>query len=186
MHEKPAFRVGGEHEVTASESVAIRLNWNADGHCMVFEVNDDATSKLFSIDAGGEHARALDLCNQGATRVQGRPVFFGQDDFAFASNRSGSLSIRRGDLRWQTVSQLTWPCPDESDDGLVAPGSDPAQFSFLRANETSEMPHVHLGRVDAVSAPLLLAPGMSNQPWFVPVRLPFEMAPMGARCSCSR
>lgn len=168
VHEKPEFRVDGEHEITASDRGAIRPNWNADGWSIVFEVKEGATAMLFSIDAGGKHERALDLCNHGATRVQGRPAFFGQDDFAFVSNRSGSLAIWRCDLRRQTVSQLTWPGPDESDYGPAAPGSAPAQFLLFRAKKPSETPHVHLGRVGAVDAPLLLAPGMSSQPWFVP------------------
>lgn len=168
VRETTDFRVDSVREITTSDRVAIRPNWNADGGSIVFEVKEGSTSKLFSIDAGGGHARALDLCNQGATRVQGRPAFFGQDDFAFVSDRSGSLAIWRCDLRLQTVSQLTWPGADESDYGPAAPGSDAAQFLFFRANKTSATPHVHLGRVGTAGASLPLAPGMSNQPWFVP------------------
>ena len=168
VDEKPDFLVEGEREITGSARVAIRPNWNADGRSILFEVKDGATSTLFSIDAGGGRATALDLCNQGATRVQGRPAFFGQDDFAFVSDRSGSLAIWRCDLRRQAVDQLTWPGEGESDYGPAAPGSDPAQFLFFRAKKPSETPRVHLGRVGTVDAPLLLTPGMSNQPWLVP------------------
>lgn len=168
MHEKPEFLVEGEREITGLDRMATRPNWNADGRSIVFEVKDNVASKLFSVDAGGGRTTALNLCNQDATRVQGRPAFFGQDVFVFVSDLSGSLATWRCDLRRQTLDQLTWPGQSESDYGPAASGSDPTQFLFFRAKKPSETPRVHLGRVGTVDAASLLVSEMSNQPWFMP------------------
>ena len=126
--------------------IAFQLG-NADDKSVVFEVRSGNTSRLFAIGADGRERNALDLCNHGATRVQGRAAFFAQDDFAFVSDRSGSLAIWRCDLRRQEVRQLTWPAEDESDYGPAAPGNDLSQFLFL----TTTFPTMHIHFRSAVA-----------------------------------
>ena len=80
-----------ERRLTSGPAVDLRPNWDADGRSVVFERQEGGRSRLYRVAVGGGAPVALGACNQGAETVQGRPAFFGLDDFAFVSSRGGRL-----------------------------------------------------------------------------------------------
>ncbi len=153
------------HEGLSDASlVVLRPNWNADGRSLIFESKDATGSRLHRMDLDDRVVTPLAACNDGAKRVQGRPAFFGVDDFAFVSDRGGDLSIWRCRLADGRVTRLTNPPPGASDYGpAVLVGAD--RFLFFRKPPCDEPPRVHVAPLDDPTRATMLTTGMSNQPW---------------------
>lgn len=115
--------------ITEGAAVDLRPNWNADSHSLVFERREGERSGLFRIDTSGSGLEPLEPCNTPGSTVQGRPAFFGQDIFVFASDRGGSFAIWRCNLQAGEVVPLTHG--DHTDYGPAALAGEAERFLFL-------------------------------------------------------
>ena len=79
---------------------------------------------------------ALNACNEGAATVQGRPAFFGPDDFVFVSARGGDPALWR--FRDGAVERVT--DPEGASDYGPAPLANGGVVLFRMAPE--EPPHL--------------------------------------------
>ena len=160
-----ALSIHAERRLTSGPAVDLRPNWDADGRSVVFERQEGGRSRLYRVAAGGGAPVALGACNQGAETVQGRPAFFGLDDFAFVSGRGGRLALWRH--RAGAVAPVTAPDGEGRDYGPAAfPGSARLLFFSDRAGTGG----VQLFETDPEGNVRVLtdAPGSSDQPWPVP------------------
>lgn len=156
--------------VTDGSSVDLRPQWNVDGNSIIFERKTTQGSMLFRVDVGRtppKGAEPIALCNEGASKVQGRAAFFAQDDFAFVSNRSGVPAVWRANLNRGLVEQLTLPVADEADYGPTARPDSDGRFAFFRIIGSGK-PHLYVGRLGETNQPLATGRADGDQPWFLP------------------
>lgn len=163
-----ALSVHSERRLTSGPAVDLRPNWDADGRSVVFERQEDGRSRLYRIAAdGAAEPVALDACNEGAETVQGRPAFFGPDDFAFVSDRGGRLALWRH--RAGAVVSITAP---DGDGSYYGPAAFPGRPRLLFFRDRTGTGEVQLCETDpeggAAVRALTDAPGSSDQPWPVP------------------
>lgn len=159
------FDVGSERILTNAPSVVIRPNWTTDSASLVYEVKNTSTSRLERCTVQGSAPEPLNLCNEGASTVQGRAAFFAKDDFAFVSDRGGRLSIWRADLSIGSVTPLTLPPPGASDYGPATAVGHAGRFLFFRKLEGHDGPYVFLGRAGAPDNVEQVTSVPGNQPW---------------------
>ena len=156
--------------LTDGTTVDLRPQWNVDGRTIVFERRTATGSMLLRAHLRGSRlseVEPLDLCNRDATLAQGRAAFFGHDDFAFVSNRSGSPAVWRADLGKGLLEQLTLPFADESDHGPTARPDSDGHFAFFRIVGAGR-PHLFVGRLGETNQPLATGRSDGDQPWFMP------------------
>lgn len=161
----PDFDIGAERALTAASRVALRPNWNLDGRSLIFETKEANTSRLHRLTLPDGTPTALDLCNEGATRVQGRVAFFGPDDFAFVSDRTGQPSIWRCDLVAGRTTQWTTPPEGASDFGPAVLPDPAGLILFFRIRGTDDRPRVYVGRPDPAGWTAPLTEPTCDQPW---------------------
>jgi len=156
--------------LTDGTTVDLRPQWNVDGKSIIFERQTATGAMLLRAELRGlglTRVQPLDLCNKGATVTRGRAAFFGQDDFAFVSNRAGSPAVWRADLGNGLVEQLTLPFADEADYGPTARPDSDGHFAFFRIVGAGK-PHLFVGRLGEANQPLATGRLDGDQPWFMP------------------
>ncbi|RYH70467.1 MAG: hypothetical protein EON54_01460 [Alcaligenaceae bacterium] len=165
------FDVGPEITLGDGDHVDLRPNWNADSRSIIFERRSGGGSQLHLMtlraNGGIDTINALELCNVGGSKVQGRAALFAQDDFAFVSDRSGRSAIWRADLRNKTVRQLTWPDADERDYGPATwPINTPRErLLFFRSRLPDGKPGIYLSE-PGKDARMVTKQGVTaDQPW---------------------
>ncbi|WP_052352006.1 TolB family protein [Deinococcus pimensis] len=138
----------------------LRPNWTPDGRSVVFERVEGRDRRLYRVPLGGGAAEPLDLCNLPGTNTTGRAAFFGQDDFAFVSDRSGVEAIWRCRLATRSVTPLT--TEDAACYGPAAVVGVTDRLWFFKIKD--DACHVRLLR-GATSSRLTRQPGLQDQPW---------------------
>jgi len=167
---KSDFEVREVIALSDGTAADLRPQWNVDGRSIVFERRTAVGAMLFRAEFDGlclGQAEPLHLCNHGATISQGRAAFFAQDDFAFVSNRSGSLAIWRAHLGRKLIEPLTLPFADEADEGPTARPDSGGRFVFSRIAGAGK-PHLFVGRLGETNQQLATARLNGDQPWFMP------------------
>ncbi|MDQ2928031.1 MAG: hypothetical protein M3R22_07685 [Pseudomonadota bacterium] len=164
------FRCEPSTALTDGSAVDLRPQWNVDGRSIVFERHVEGRSMLFLLHLAGSgrtDVEALDLCNAGARKVQGRAAFFARDVFAYVSDRGGQPAIWHADLSRRDVEPLTQPMQDEADYGpSTVPGAS-GRFVFFRIVGKGK-PHLFQGEVGATVQPLTVGSREGDQPWLLP------------------
>jgi Tol biopolymer transport system component len=164
------FQVRDTRPLGDGGTADLRPAWNVDAKSIVWERREGAGAKLLRADLRGDrlvNAAPIEMCNDGATMVQGRAAFFAQDDFAFISNRSGSPAVWRAHLGKGIVEQLTLPFEDEADHGPTARPDSEGHFAFFRIIGAGR-PHLFVGRLGETNQPLATGRLDGDQPWFMP------------------
>ena len=115
--------------------------------------------------ANGSGLTELTLCNLPGTDATGRPAFFGQNDFAFVSDRSERPALWRCNLPDGTVTLLV-----ESSQACHGPSvaaTDRQTLLYFQQTEGQTF-HVHQHDADGNTLQPTDAPGVQDQPWLLP------------------
>jgi TolB protein len=166
----PDFKVREAIQITDGRSVALRPQWNVDGQSIIFERKTSDGSMLCSLRLGNtvkSEPESLEICNNGARKVQGRAAFFSRDEFAFVSDRLGQPAIWLADLKRRFVEPLTQPAADEADYGPATLPEADGHFAFFRIIGSGR-PHLYVGRLREAIQPLTISKAYGDQPWFLP------------------
>lgn len=97
------FRVDSEREITTSERVAIRPNWNGDGGSIVFEVKEGSTSKLFS-----RGLSQVCVMRRDGSHLQQLTFDSVPSKLSAWSSTGDRLVLVRGDPRPTTLQAASW------------------------------------------------------------------------------
>ena len=151
--------VASEHRLTDAPGADLRAAWSPDGAQVVFERQEGGRSRLYGVGADGAGLDALDACNDGAGTVQGRPAFFGPDDFVFVSDRDGAPALWH--YRGGAVERRTDP------DGASDYGPAPLAHDAVVFFRTDPDGRSRLLRLDPDGGLHALGQG-GDQPWPLP------------------
>ena len=151
--------------LTSGPGTDVRPNWTPDSAGVVFERLLGGTRGVYQVLADGSGLTELTLCNLPGTNSTGRPAFFGPNDFAFVSDRSGRPAVWRCNLPDATVTLLV-ESPQACQGPSVAATDRQTLLYFQQADE--QLVHVHLRDADGDTRQLTDAPGVQDQPWLLP------------------
>ncbi|WP_407543443.1 hypothetical protein Q0M94_27110 (plasmid) [Deinococcus radiomollis] len=159
----PTF--GPAIQLTFGPGVDVRPNWTPDSAGVVFERLLGAARGLYQVLADGSGLTELTLCNLPGTNATGRPAFFGLNDFAFVSDRSGRPALWRCNLTDGTVTLLF-----ESSQACHGPSvaaTDRQTLLYFQQTEGQTF-HVHRRGADGDTIQITNAAGVQDQPWLLP------------------
>ncbi len=151
--------------LTSGPGVDVRPNWTPDSAGVVFERLLGGTRGLYQVLVDGSGLMELTLCNMPGTNATGRPAFFGLNDFAFVSDRSGRPALWLCNLSDDTVTLLV-----ESSQACHGPSvaaTDRHTLLYFQQTER-QLFHVHLRGTDGGTLQLTNAQGVQDQPWLLP------------------